>query len=135
MTSHVIAFVMRWRHPGAMTAYALAHLRTPQINDEVLEYIERIQGTMDPYGGRFLVHGATVEVREGDWPGTVVILEFPDVDTARAWYESPAYQQILPLRTAHIDGDTIIVDGVAPAYSAAHTAAVLRASGASSPEA
>ena len=125
MTSHVIAFVMRWRHPGAMTAYALAHLRTPQINDEVLEYIERIQGTMDPYGGRFLVHGATVEVREGDWPGTVVILEFPDVDTARAWYESPAYQQILPLRTAHIDGDTIIVDGVAPAYSAAHTAAVL----------
>ena len=116
-----------------MTAYALAHLRTPQINDEVLGYIERIQATMDPYGGRFLVHGATVEVREGSWPGTVVILEFPDVDAARAWYESPAYQQILPLRTAHIDGDTIIVDGVAPGYNAAHTAAVLRANASSPP--
>ena len=109
-----------------MTAYALAHLRTPQINADVLDYIERIQATMDPYGGRFLVHGAPVEVREGSWPGTVVILEFPDIDSARAWYESPAYQQILPLRTAHIDGDTIIVDGVRGDYDAAHTAAVLR---------
>ena len=109
-----------------MTAYALAHLRTPQINADVLDYIERIQATMDPYGGRFLVHGAPVEVREGSWPGTVVILEFPDIGSARAWYESPAYQQILPLRTAHIDGDTIIVDGVSGDYVAAHTAAVLR---------
>ena len=99
-----------------MTAYALAHLRTPQINADVLDYIERIQATMDPYGGRFLVHGAPVEVREGSWPGTVVILEFPDIGSARAWYESPAYQQILPLRTAHIDGDTIIVDGVSGDY-------------------
>ena len=62
-----------------MPAYALAHLRTPQINDEVLTYIERIQATMAPYGGRFLVHGAEVEVVEDDWPGTVVIIEFPDL--------------------------------------------------------
>ena len=109
-----------------MTAYALADLRTPQINADVLDYIERIQATMEPYGGRFLVHGVPVEVREGSWPGTVVILEFPDIGSARAWYESTAYQQILPLRTAHIYGDTIIVDGVSGDYVAAHTAAVLR---------
>jgi uncharacterized protein (DUF1330 family) len=111
-----------------MTAYGLAHLRTPRINDEVLEYIERIEETLDPFGGRFIVHGATVEVIEGSWPGTVVIIEFPDTDAARAWYRSPAYQAILPLRTNNIDGDTIIVDGVPPNYDAAHTAAVLRAS-------
>ena len=111
-----------------MAAYALAHLRTPQINAEVLEYIERIQATMDPFGGRFLVHGATVEVIEGSWPGTVVILEFPDAEAARTWYASAAYQDILPLRTNNIVGDTIIVDGVPPNYDAAHTAAVLRRS-------
>ena len=109
-----------------MPAFALAHLRTPQINADVFEYLERIQATLDPFGGRFLVHGATVEVLEGSWPGTVVIIEFPGTDEARAWYESPAYQAILPLRTMHIDGDAIIVDGVAPGYDAAHTAAVLR---------
>jgi uncharacterized protein (DUF1330 family) len=111
-----------------MAAYALAHLRTPQINAEVLEYIEQIQATLDPFGGRFIVHGATVEVIEGSWPGTVVILEFPDADAARTWYASPAYQKILPLRTNNIDGDTIIVDGVPPNYDAAHTAAALRRS-------
>ena len=109
-----------------MAAYALAHLYDPHTNDEVLDYIERIQSTMDPFGGRFLVHGAQVEVREGPWPGTVVILEFPDIESARAWYDSPAYQEILPLRTGNIAGTTIIVDGVGPDYDARHTAAVLR---------
>jgi uncharacterized protein (DUF1330 family) len=109
-----------------MAAYALAHLRTPQINADVLEYIERIQATLDPFGGRFIVHGATVEVIEGSWPGTVVIIEFPDADAARAWYDSPAYREILPLRTTNIEGDTIIVDGVPANYDAVHTAAVLR---------
>ena len=109
-----------------MPAYALAHLRTPRINDEVLEYIERIQATLDPFGGRFLVHGAEVDVREGHWPGTLVIVEFPDVNAAEAWYESPAYQAILPLRTRNIDGSTLIVDGVGPGYDAAKTATVLR---------
>jgi uncharacterized protein (DUF1330 family) len=109
-----------------MAAYALAHLRTPQINDDVLEYIERIQATLDPFGGRFLVHGTQVEVKEGPWPGTVVIVEFPDAERARAWYDSPAYQAILPLRTNNIEGEAIIVDGVAPDYDARATAEVLR---------
>jgi uncharacterized protein (DUF1330 family) len=110
-----------------MAAYALAHLRTPTINDDVLDYIERIQSTMDAFGGRFLVHGPKVEVKEGDWPGTVVILEFPTLHDARAWYDSPAYQAILPQRTKHIDGTAIIFDGVEPGYDAAATAASLRA--------
>jgi uncharacterized protein (DUF1330 family) len=110
-----------------MTAYAIAHLRTPQINDDVLEYLERIQATLDPHGGRFLVHGAQVEVKEGPWPGTIVVIGFPDLAAAHAWYASPAYQEILPLRTDHIDGSAIIVDGVGPDYDPAHTAARLRA--------
>jgi uncharacterized protein (DUF1330 family) len=109
-----------------MAAYALAHLRTPKINDDVLEYLERIQATLDPYHGRFLVHGAEVDVMEGPWPGTVVVIEFPDVSAAHAWYDSPAYQAILRLRTNNIDGSAVIVDGVAPGYDPAHTAAALR---------
>jgi uncharacterized protein (DUF1330 family) len=110
-----------------MAAYALAHLRPVSVNDEVLQYIEAIQETMDPYGGRFLVHGGEVEVEEGNWPGTVVIIEFPDLAAIRAWYASAAYQQILPLRTANVPGDVIIVDGVSPDYHPRTTAAQLRA--------
>lgn len=109
-----------------MAAYAIAHLRTPTINEQVLDYIDRIQGTLDPFGGHFLVHGAQVEVKEGPWPGTIVVVAFPDVEAARAWYDSPAYQEILPLRTDNIDGSAIIVDGVAPDYDPRRTAASLR---------
>jgi uncharacterized protein (DUF1330 family) len=109
-----------------VTAYAIAHLHTPQINDEVLDYIDRIQDTLEPFDGRFLVHGADVEVKEGPFPGTIVILEFPDVEAADAWYDSPAYQAILPLRTENIDGTAIIVPGVAADYDARATAALLR---------
>ncbi len=114
------------------SAYAIAHLRTPQFNDDVLEYLDRIQATLDPFGGRFLVHGAAVEVKEGSWPGTVVIIEFPGVDDAHAWYESPEYQAILPLRTDHIDGEAIIAGGVERDYDPAHLAAAVRVSRTSS---
>ncbi|MET9091950.1 DUF1330 domain-containing protein [Streptomyces cyaneofuscatus] len=112
-----------------MTAYALAHLRPADgpVPDEVLSYIERIQATMEPYGGRFLVHGAEVEVVEGEWPGALVVIAFPGTEEIRAWYASPAYQEILPLRTRHIDGDVIIVPGVGPEYDASATAAAMRA--------
>ena len=108
-------------------AYAIAHLRTPKAHPEVFEYLERIQATMDPYGGRFLVHGPEVEVREGEWPGTIVILEFPGTVQAREWYESPAYQAILPLRTRNIEGETIIVEGVGEGHDPAKMAAAMRA--------
>lgn len=110
-----------------MSAYAIAHLRTPQINDDVLSYLERIQQTLDPYGGRFLVHGGEVEVREGTWPGTVVVLEFAAVEDVRGWYDSPAYQAILPLRTDHIETDAILVAGVPDGYDAGQRAADTRA--------
>ncbi|MYT93629.1 DUF1330 domain-containing protein [Streptomyces sp. SID8359] len=112
-----------------MTAYAIAHLRPADgpVHDEVLSYIERIQATMEPYGGRFLVHGAEVEVVEGEWPGALVLVAFPGVEEIRAWYASPAYQEILPLRTRHFDGDVVMVPGVGPEYDAPATAAAMRA--------
>jgi uncharacterized protein (DUF1330 family) len=110
------------------TAYAVAHLRNLTMNEDVVEYLERIQDTLDPFGGRFAVHVPNLEVREGEWPGTLVILTFPTIEDARGWYDSPAYQEILHLRTDHIDGDTLLVEGVPDDYDVRHTAEVLRQS-------
>lgn len=100
-----------------MTAYAVAHLHNPNpSNPEIGEYLRRIQGTLNPYGGRFLIHGGDVEVVEGKWPGALVVIEFPDREKVRAWYNSGAYQDILPLRTRNIDGDVIFADGVPDGY-------------------
>ncbi|WP_021593073.1 DUF1330 domain-containing protein [Actinomadura welshii] len=111
-----------------MTAYALAHLRPrPPLHDDVFTYIERIQATMDPFGGRFLVHNTPAEVIEGPLDGGYVLIEFPDMDSARAWYESDAYQAILPMRTDHIPGTAVLLQGVPEDYDAAATGRAMRA--------
>jgi uncharacterized protein (DUF1330 family) len=109
-----------------MAAYAMAHLHDPNPHPDVVEYIERIQATLDPFGGRFIVHGPRVEVYEGTWAGTVVIIEFPDLESARSWYASPAYQEILPLRTDHITGDALLFEGVPTDYDPSTAATALR---------
>lgn len=111
-----------------MTAYALAHLRPqPPLHEDVFVYIERIQATLDPFGGRFLVHGSNPDVIEGPLEGSYVLIEFPDMGKARGWYESDAYQAILPMRTDHIDGTAVLLQGVPPNYDAAATGKAMRA--------
>lgn len=110
-----------------MPAYALAHLRDRAPHPDVITYLERIQATLDPFHGRFVIHGGQTEVVEGEWPGSVVLIEFPDLGQAREWYASPAYLDILPLRTDHIDGNVIIVEGVGPGYDPVERVAKLRA--------
>jgi uncharacterized protein (DUF1330 family) len=94
-----------------MAGYAVGHLHEATLGPGIVEYLERIDATLEPYGGRFLIHGAKAEVREGDWKGALIVIEFPDLDQARAWYESPAYQEIIPLRADNSRGDILLVDG------------------------
>lgn len=110
-----------------MAGYGIAHLSDPRPHAEVADYLDRIDATLAPFNGRFLVHGGPVEQLEGEWPGTIVIIEFPDVATARAWYDSPAYQEIKPLRARNMPGDLIIVAGVEPNHESAAMGTAMRA--------
>ena len=101
-----------------MPAFAIAHLHDVDFGPAIVEYLQRIDGTLQPFGGRFRVHGARAEVLEGALHGDVVVIEFPDVARAHAWYRSPAYQAILPLRTGHAQGVVAILDGVDDTHQA-----------------
>jgi uncharacterized protein (DUF1330 family) len=109
-----------------MPAYANAHLHDPHPHPEIAEYIERIPVTFESYGGRFLVHRTTHETKEGSRPGAVVVIGFPGIAEARAWWDSPAYQEIAPLRSRHIKGDIILVEGVPDDYAPTATAKAMR---------
>ena len=110
-----------------MTAYAIAVLRpVPPLHPEVVEYIEKVQSTFEPYGGRFLSHNKPGEWLEGEALGQLVLVEFPDLERAHAWYASEAYQEILPLRTRHIPGELVILDGVPAGYDSSRTARAMR---------
>ena len=97
-----------------MTAYAVAHLRSVDQSAEIVEYLRRIDATLDPYGGGFVVHGVLPDVIEGEWPGFLVVIGFPDLDAARAWYDSPAYREVLPLRLESVPGNMVVVEGFVP---------------------
>lgn len=100
-------------------AYAIAYLQDVDLGPAIGDYLTRIDDTLAPYGGRFLVHGGELDAVEGSWPGTVVVIGFPDQEAAHAWYRSPAYQEILPLRLEHSRSIAAIVPGVPEGYRAA----------------
>ena len=95
-----------------MPAYAVAHMRQVTMGPAIVEYLERIDATLAPFGGRFLVHGGRVEVMEGTWPGHLIVIEFPDRVRADAWYRSAGYREIVALRTDNSRSDVILAEGV-----------------------
>ncbi|MGH7110244.1 MAG: DUF1330 domain-containing protein [Stellaceae bacterium] len=64
------------------------------------------------FGGRFLVRGGGAELLEGaPAPNRTVVIEFPDIETARRWYRSEEYQRALKIRQAASRGRLILVEG------------------------
>ena len=61
-------------------AYAIAYIRDLDFGPEIIEYIEKIDATLAPYGGRFIVHGGPIIPAEGEFEGDFVIIRFPDAD-------------------------------------------------------
>ena len=101
-----------------MTAYAVGHLHDVRMGPAIVEYLETIDATLAPFGGRFLIHGAPPTVLEGDWRGDLIVIAFPDRERALAWYRSPAYRAILDLRRGNAEGAVLIVDGVPDGHRA-----------------
>ena len=101
-----------------MTAYGAGILTEVKVGPEIVEYLERIDATLAPYGGRFIVHGGEPEMLEGESPGTLIVIEFPDVARARGWYDSSEYRAILLLRSKNSSSTIFIIDGVGPDHRA-----------------
>jgi uncharacterized protein (DUF1330 family) len=68
------------------------------------------------YGGQFIARGGQRDQREGgdathDETWRTVILEFPSMAQAQAWYESPEYQKAKEIRQANSIGRLFILEG------------------------
>ncbi len=98
-----------------MPAYVINDM---EITDPVLfeEYKKLSPATVALYGGRFLARGGRTDTLEGEWsPKRMVIIEFPSVDQARTWADSPEYAPARRLRQITTLSNLIVVEGVAPA--------------------
>jgi len=95
-------------------AYFIADL---DVHDQAMyeRYRPIAVATIAAHGGRFIVRGGAIEPMEGGWtPKRIVIVEFPTMAQAKAWYESPDYQEGLKLRLAASAGRAILVEGAPP---------------------
>jgi uncharacterized protein (DUF1330 family) len=111
-----------------MSTYLINHLRIPGgvPNNQALRYLEQVEATVAPHGGRWLAQGDPDAV-EGAWPGSVVLMEFPDRAAAEAWYQSSAYQEILPLRINNAISDLVFIDSLPDGFTVAGFASDIRA--------
>ena len=91
-------------------AYWIAHV---DVHDMEIykKYITANSGPFAEYGARFLVRGGAQEVMEGQMRGRTVVLEFDDLQTARACYDSAAYRAAKDIRDAVSTGDMCIIEG------------------------
>ena len=72
------------------------------------------------YDGRYIVRGGACHALEGDWnPPRFVILEFPNADRARQWWESPEYAEAKALRQSAASTQMLLVEGLPPGWTPA----------------
>lgn len=76
------------------------------------EYRELSGRSVARHGGRFLVRGGASRVLEGAWePRRLVVMEFPTVAAARAWYESDDYREARHARADAGSWRMVVVEG------------------------
>lgn len=95
-----------------MPAYLIAEI---DVTDPVAyeEYKKHTPAAVARYGGRFLVRGGKVDSREGGWsPERLVVVEFPTMAQARAFYDSPEYAPALAIRKRAARSRLILAEGV-----------------------
>ncbi len=95
-----------------MSAYVIVQVA---IDDPATyeRYKALAPASITAYGGRYVVRGGLSEVLEGTWqPSRLVILEFPDWERGRAWWDSPEYAPAKALRQSCAQTEMLLIEGM-----------------------
>ena len=98
-----------------MAAYLIGNI-TVTDPGRFEDYRARVPAVIAQHGGRYLVRAGTVHPLEGEMGlDRVVVLEFPSMEAARRFYDSPEYAPLLKLRLETTRSRVAFVEGYAPA--------------------
>ena len=97
-------------------AYLISEADTIKDLTAIKEYGGKVPETLVPFDGHyhFIVSGSKPQGLDGEAPQGIVVIAFDSVEQLRAWYDSPAYQAIKPLRQSAVKGRMFLVQGVTP---------------------
>lgn len=94
-----------------MAVYFIVRIEVTDPENYV-KYASKTLELVQAAGGDILVKGGAQEVLEGNAPDRHVIVQFPTKEAAMAWYNSPGYQEILPIALRSSNRDFVLVEGV-----------------------
>ena len=100
-----------------MPAYIIVYRESPVTDQTAIdEYSRRNRENAPAFQEKFgirplVVYGAS-DALEGNNPDGIVMLQFPTIEDARAWYDSPAYQEALAYRKEAAAWRVVIVEGL-----------------------
>ena len=95
-----------------MSAYVIAMFDVSD-QENYAKYAASAPAATAKFGGKAIARDANAGPLEGDFsPDRVVILEFPTVEDAKAWYDSPEYQEARNFRLGAADFRMLVADGV-----------------------
>ena len=86
-----------------MAAYLVGNFKVTNV-DGFTEYRNLVGKTIADHGGEYVGADAKSVPMEGDPAHLSVVLKFPDMGALKGWYDSPEYQEILPLRLDNSEG-------------------------------
>ncbi|NVJ86177.1 MAG: DUF1330 domain-containing protein [Algoriphagus sp.] len=94
-----------------MAAYVIVQVDI--FDNKVYDEYKKLSGeSVKAYGGKFVLRGNPVEVLEGEWDhDRLVMLEFPDKESARNWYYSKEYQKAKEIRSSGSAAKFILIEG------------------------
>ena len=94
-----------------MATYAVVQVDVSNP-EEYAKYAELAGPAVAKYGGEFLARGGEVEVMEGTTRARCVLIKFPDMETAKAFYHGPEYQEALSYALPASTRDYKFVEGI-----------------------
>jgi uncharacterized protein (DUF1330 family) len=94
-----------------MAAYVIVDIEVTDF-EGYKEYVKLAPPAAGVYGGKYLARGGANETLEGDWQAKrLVILEFPSVEQAKSWLNSPEYAPARALRHKYAKSNMVVVEG------------------------
>jgi len=98
-----------------MSVYMIVEAKEILDREKYGEYIQKVPETVARFGGTYLARGGEVTVIAGDWsPARLILIEFESVDRFQAWFNSPEYREVAPLREASAKVNAIVIEGTSP---------------------
>jgi len=107
------ATAIRARQARTAPGYIIAEVEVTD-RDAFQKYGAKVPETLAPFNHQYIIRGGKTISLEGEPPRGIIMIAFDSVEKAQAWYQSPAYSAIKPMRLNSASSRIFIAEGVTP---------------------